>query len=333
MTPSLDIVIVNWNAGRQLAACLGSIEAASRETPARPRVVVVDNASSDGSASGIALQSVPLVVLENPRNLGFGVACNQGAAAGESEYILFLNPDTVLEARSLTEPLRFMSNPANARIGVCGIQLVDAQGRVARSCTRFPTFRSLLTYSLGLDRISPRFFPTFFMREWPHDSSQVVDHVIGAFYLVRRAVFESVGRFDPRFFVYMEDVDLSKRIADAGFQTYYLASARAFHEGGGTSSQVKAERLFYSLRARLQYAFKHLGRLPGGVLLMCALVLEPLARVAGAVIGRSPGQVGDTIRAYVQLWRNLPSLTRSLGETTSGDPRLGRTEGGRGAKT
>jgi GT2 family glycosyltransferase len=312
VTPSLDIVIVNWNAGPQLAACLASIEATSRQALTLASVVVVDNASSDGSATGLGLRTANLAVVVNKQNAGFGVACNQGAAACSADFILFLNPDTVLGKQSLDDAVRFMADPAHANIGVCGVQLVDAKGRIARSCARFPTFGSMLTYSLGLDRISPRLFPTFFMREWPHDSDRVVDHVIGAFYLVRRSVFQSVGGFDPRFFVYMEDLDLSKRVFDAGFLVHYLASARVFHEGGGTSSQVKAERLVYSLRSRLQYAFKHLGRFSGFLLLACALCVEPFVRLAGAAVAGSPGQVRDTLRAYVQLWGQLPALTRTL---------------------
>ncbi len=331
MTPSLDIVIVNWNAGPQLAACLASIEATLRQAFTLSRVVVVDNASSDGSATGVTLQTVDLVVIDNAQNLGFGVACNQGAAACSAEFILFLNPDTVLGEQSLNDALRFMADSTHARIGVCGVQLVDAQGHIARSCARFPTFGSLLTYSLGLDRLSLRFFRTFFMREWAHDSDRIVDHVIGAFYLVRRSVFESVGGFDPRFFVYMEDLDLSKRVSDGGFFVYYLASARVFHEGGGTSSRVKAERLFYSLRSRLQYAFKHLGRVSGVLLLGCALIVEPLVRLVGAAVAGSSGQARDTIRAYGQLWRQLPALVGSLSRTNRPGPDLARTEQGRGA--
>jgi GT2 family glycosyltransferase len=258
------------------------------------------------------LRTANLVVIANKQNVGFGAACNQGAAPGSAEFILFLNPDTVLGKQSLDDAVRFMADPTHAKIGVCGVQLVDSQGRIARSCARFPTFGSLLNYSLGLDRLSPRLFPTFFMREWPHDSDRIVDHVIGAFYLVRRSVFESVGGFDPRFFVYMEDLDLSKRVFDAGFLVHYLASTRVFHEGGGTSAQVKAERLVYSLRSRLQYAFKHLGRFSGFLLLACALFVEPFVRLIGAAVAGSSGQARDTLRAYVQLWRQLPALTRAL---------------------
>ena len=308
----LDIVIVNWNAGPRLQACLSSISESDDVRTTVSRVVVVDNASHDGSANGLTFAEGDLRVLSNSSNLGFGVACNQGAAACAADYILFLNPDTILSPDCLKAALDFMSDARHAHVGVCGIQLVGKDGVISRSCARFPNLRSLITYSLGLDRLFPRYFQSYFMNEWPHDSSRPVDHVIGAFYLVRRSLFEKLGGFDPRFFIYLEDLDFSRRVQDSGWLIQYLATARAFHEGGGTSSRIKADRLFYSLRSRLQYAFKHLGWIRGGVVMLCALCIEPIIRLLGAIVTRSSGQVRDTLRAYAALWRSIPALVGGL---------------------
>jgi GT2 family glycosyltransferase len=308
----LDIVIVNWNAGPQLQACLTSISESDDVRTIVSSLVVVDNASQDGSANGLTFAGGDLRVLSNSRNLGFGVGCNQGAAACAADYILFLNPDTILSPECLKAALAFMSDARHANVGVCGIQLVGKDGGVWRSCARFPNLRSLINYSLGLDRLFPRHFHTYFMDDWPHDSSRVVDHVIGAFYLVRRSLFERLGGFDQRFFMYLEDLDFSKRLHDSGWLIQYLATVRAFHEGGGTSSRIKADRLFYSLRSRLQYAFKHLGWIRGGVVMVCALFVEPVIRLLGAAVTRSSGQVRDTLRAYVSLWRSIPALVGGL---------------------
>src|SRR5437016_1789132 len=121
MPCSLDVVIVNWNAGPQLRDCLASIINASRG-PELKRVVVVDNASTDSSLQAIHMQGLPLVVLRNERNRGFAAACNQGASGSTADYLLFLNPDTHLGSDALAEPVAFMERPQNGRIGIVGIQ-------------------------------------------------------------------------------------------------------------------------------------------------------------------------------------------------------------------
>ena len=128
MNPSLDIVIVNWNAGKQLHDCLESIASVARDGFTLRRVVLVDNGSSDDSIVGLDSYSFPLDLIRNSVNQGFGAACNQGAALCDSQFILFLNPDTVLLEHSLTAPLAFMDNETNKDVGICGIQLVDEMG-------------------------------------------------------------------------------------------------------------------------------------------------------------------------------------------------------------
>lgn len=156
--------------------------------------------------------------------------------------------------------------------------------------------------SLGIDRITRGRVPSYTMEEWPHDETRRVGHVIGAFYLVRRSLFEALGGFDERFFVYLEDLDFSARAAEAGWECWYLAAPRAYHRGGGTSDRVRATRLYLSLRSRLQYASKHF-RLPGAAAVWAStLVAEPVVRVVVAAAGRAWGQVPDTARAFLRLW-------------------------------
>jgi GT2 family glycosyltransferase len=314
----LDVVCVNWNAGPQLAACLASLAGTDRSRVALGRVVVVDNASCDGSAVGLDPGDLPLQVITNPMNRGFAAACNQGAHGGPSPYVLFLNPDTRLEADSLTAPLAFLESPAAADIGICGIQLVDEQGRVARSCARFPTPGQLVAASTGVDRLLPGTFPGFVMREWDHQDSRRVDHVIGAFYLVRRELFESLGGFDERYFVYLEDLDFSLRAGQAGWHSYYLARARAFHRGGGTSEQVRAERLVYLLRSRLQYARRHFSRAAALAVELATIGIEPVVRVAAALGRGAPRLARDTIKAYWMLATSAGPSRRPVGEAVEG---------------
>lgn len=308
MTPVLDIIIVNWNTGQQLKECLASIAAAQSGNLQLGRVVVVDNNSADGSADQLDFPALPLVVYRNSDNRGFAAACNQGAVQSQADYLLFLNPDTRVFVDSLARPVSFLQAPANQQTGICGIQLVDAQGQVQRTCARFPSAPHFLHKALGLDKLLPHRFPVAAMHEWDHGSSALVDQVMGAFFLVRRQVFEALRGFDERFFVYFEDVDFSLRARQAGWLTYYLAETQSYHRGGGASDQIKSTRLFYSLRSRLQYGLKHYRPGEAWLLLMVTLLLEPLARCLQAIPATGSGRGVETCRAYARLWRSVRSI-------------------------
>ena len=300
----VHVVIVNWNSGAQLRECLQSFAAVADDGVA-VRVTVVDNASTDGSREGLEA-AVPLDVVRNADNRGFGAACNQGAAGSDAEFLLFLNPDTRLMPRSFSEPERYLLARENESVGIVGIQLMDADGQIARNTARAPTAWSMLGNSVGLDRLVPRLFPPHFVAEWAHDETRTVDQVMGAFFFVRRSVFEALGGFDERFFVYYEDLDLSVRARARGWSSVYLATARAFHRGQGTTEGATARRTFYFCRSRILYARKHFGALGALAVTLATLVVEPLARLAAA-----PRSAGATLRAFAMLWRDLPTIARS----------------------
>ena len=276
------------------------------------RCIVVDNASGDGSADRLDQLALPLVVLRNLENTGFAHACNQGAKAGAAEYVLFLNPDVQLFSDSLEKALVFLAEPQNENVGIVGIQLTDENGVVQRNVARFPTPGALFSQMVGLDRLSPAHFPALFMVEWDHRSSRAVDQVPGAFFLIRRHVFEKLHGFDERFFLYFEDLDLAWRARQAGFASYYLAEARAFHRGGGTTSQVKAQRLFYILRSRVQYVAKHFGRPAAVSIMLASLAFEFWLRLALSLIRFSVSSFVETAQAYGLFVRALPRLFADL---------------------
>jgi GT2 family glycosyltransferase len=293
--PAVDVVIVNWNAGEQLHECIASLAAACHRECRLGAITVVDNASTDESAD-VSFPELPLRILRNGTNRGFAAACNQGARGTSGEYILFLNPDTTLQSRSLDVAVATLQTPAHRRAAVAGIQLYDQHGDIARSCQRFPTCGHLLIKALGLDRKG--WLRSYWMTDWPHDHTRIVDNVIGAFYLVRRGVFEALSGFDERFFMYFEDLDFSLRARQAGWHAVYVADARAFHKGGGTSQRVPARRLAYSVRSRLQYADKHF-RMPGRVSVRVAsLGIEPVIRLAHAALRHSSREVSAVLDAY-----------------------------------
>jgi GT2 family glycosyltransferase len=301
----LSIIIVNWNAGSQLAEVVSSIKKYHHGLVSS--VVIVDNASTDDSLDRVeTMQDLPFKpqIIRNSENCGFGKACNLGAQQAKGEYLLFLNPDAALYADTLPKALAFMQDPANSKVGICGVQLLDEAGHVSRSCARFPSAVGFVAHAVGLDRFFPRL--GHFMAEWDHAQTRQVDHVIGAFFLVRRELFNAMHGFDERFFVYLEDLDFSYRACQAGWRSVYLADAQAFHAGGGTSNQVKARRLFYSLRSRLLYAFKHFSSIGAVGVLLTTLLVEPVSRSALALLRCSWAGLKETWAAYGMLWRWLP---------------------------
>jgi GT2 family glycosyltransferase len=294
------IITVNWNAGLQLERLVSSI--GKHHHGLVSSIIIVDNASTDDSLSRVEqLQGVLLkpLIIRNSENRGFGKACNIGARFATSDYLLFLNPDAELYVDTLPKALNYMQNPANAKVGICGVQLLDETGRVSRSCARFPSPMGLALQAIGLDWIFPRL--GHFMTEWDHAETRIVDQVIGAFYLVRRELFESLGGFDERFFVYFEEVDFAYRAKQIGWRSVYFVDARAFHAGGGTSNQIKARRLFYVLRSRLLYTFKHFSSVGVTVVTLTTFVLEPLSRSVLAILRRSWTGLRETWAAYGML--------------------------------
>lgn len=304
MNKKIDVIVVNWNSGRQLKECIESIWEYGAGYVSR--CIVVDNGSTDGSLDFIADdQDVSLVRADC--NLGFAKACNIGAGQASSDFLLFLNPDAKLMRDSLSGPVSLMHSQFSESVGICGVKLLDEHFRVQLHCVRFPSFRNYFGSATGLSALFPRWFPSHFMNDFDHMSNREVDHVIGAFFLVRRSLFEQLHGFDERYFVYLEDLDFSLRAHKLGWKTHYLADAVAYHKGGGTSEQVKAHRLFYSLRSRMIYAFRHFSRPAAWGVVGLTMLVEPWPRLVRAVLRRSWQEARDTLRGYCMLWKDLPA--------------------------
>ena len=312
MYNTVDIIIVNWNSGHQLQICLESINKIMTADFELTQVVIVDNASTDESLKGSKYMNLPFRFVNNSNNRGFATACNQGALGSTADFLLFLNPDTILFDNSLSKPIAFMQLPTSSDVGIVGIQLVDENSHIARSCSRFPSAGIIITQALGLNRLPGLKHLSQAMIEWDHTSTRQVDQVIGAFFLVRRSVFVSLNGFDERFFVYFEEVDLSLRARQMGWRSVYLTDSQAFHAGCGTSDQVKAKRLFYSLRSRILYGYKHFSFFSASMTLMATLCIEPFARLTLANVRLSVTQISEIFKAYLLLFKDLPHIFRKI---------------------
>lgn len=307
-TADVDVVIVNWNSGGLLSDCIASLTGCAGTRTVR--IFVIDNASTDGSADNLPTPALPLILARNAENVGFGYACNQGAALGRAPVILFLNPDTQVDPDSVTNAVLELS--AELGTGIVGAQLSDEAGAVQRSCARRPSAFSLIAQDLQLDRLMPGLVPGHFMRDWDHADTRAVDQVMGAFLMTRRSLFERLGGFDERFFVYYEDVDLCARAIDAGFEVRHAAEAKVRHRGQGTTRQIKALRLFYLLRSRILYAAKHHGMAPAGALVMTTFAVQIPLRLALALSRRSAPEAGETLRSALLLARAIPDLLSQI---------------------
>jgi GT2 family glycosyltransferase len=217
-----------------------------------------------------------------------------------------LNPDCEVRAGSVERCLQELQV---SNVGVCGIALTSEDGRVARSCHSFPSFRHFVHRILGLHLLSTRYGDGA-MRDWDHARDADVDHVIGAFYAIRRELFDALGGFDERYFVYLEDLDFSLRVRQAGYRVRFLASPPSFHVGGGVSRKVAARRLFYATRSRILYAYKHFPRWQARLHLALTLLVEPLARTALSLCMLSLTRLTETWRGFGMVWRDLPATMR-----------------------
>jgi GT2 family glycosyltransferase len=315
---TFDIITVNWNSGTQIKECINSIQKAEFSNCILNKIVVVDNDSKDNSLElAESLNYEKLKIIKNQDNLGFGKACNIGAKNSQSDFILFLNPDAMVYEDTFKKLFYYIEQNDTSDVAVYGVQLIGDDGRVQRACARFPNLWNMIVRSLGLNKINNKIFKTYAMDDWNHSETKQVDHVIGAFYVVDRKIFEKINGFDEKYFVYIEDLDLSKRINSIGYKTIFVSEAQAYHKGGGTSEQVKAHRLFYSTRSRLIYGFKHFGFFRGLFLMFFTFVVEPITRVLFLISKSKFSEIIQMFRGFGMLYMDTLNIIR-LGMKNNG---------------
>ena len=299
----IDIVIVNWNAGELLNNCVNSIITNSNRNHVS-RVIIIDNHSTDTSIENL-VKDEKIVIIQNNDNLGFAKACNQGFKMSTAPYVLLLNPDTQLFDSTLDDCLKFMSTRTD--VDILGCQLLEDNGEVAKSCARFPTALRMCYDSIGLSKIAPGFFtPATLMVDWDHGEDRFVNQVMGAFMFMRLTIFDKIGYFDERFFVYYEELDFSNRLAEVGGNSYYCTKIRTVHSGRGTTKNVKGFSLFLNLRSKLQYAKKHFSYRSYAVVWLCTFFIEPFSRLFLLVGSFRFKEVKDLFKGYQLLISSLP---------------------------
>jgi GT2 family glycosyltransferase len=239
--PSIDVVIVAYRSRELLRRCLESLDS---YPPAFLRVVVVDNASHDGTVEIIRTAFPHVQLLESGGNVGFARATNAGIRIGHAPFVLALNPDTRVPPGVLEELLDVFAEHPD--VGICGCRLAREDGSFDHASRReFPTVLSALGHFTGLGRHRLAPAPLAAYRA-PDVREGVVDAVNGAFMLMRRAALDEVGLLDEGYWMYMEDLDLCYRFREAGWSTWYQPSVTVTHVKGGTSGSIRGPRLNYA---------------------------------------------------------------------------------------
>jgi GT2 family glycosyltransferase len=252
----LSVVIVNYNVKFFLEQCLHSVEVATKGLGSE--VFVVDNNSVDGSVEMVAEKFPNVKIIANTENTGFSKANNQAILQASGEYVLLLNPDTVVEHDTFTKSVAFMD--AHPDAGGLGIKMVDGKGRFLPESKRgLPTPVVAFYKIFGLSALFPRSktFGQYHLGYLDKEQTHVVDVLAGAYMMLRRETLDKTGLLDEDFFMYGEDIDLSYRITKAGYKNYYYPGARIIHYKGESTKKSSVNYVFVFYNAMVIFARKH----------------------------------------------------------------------------
>ncbi len=241
----LSVIIVNYNTRDLLKQCLISVQNAMKDI--ENEIIVVDNNSDDGSRELLTNSFKQIKHHFLNENTGFAKACNQGYKDSGGEFILFLNPDSIVPPECFQECLSFFASNIDA--GAIGVRMIDGKGKFLKESKRgFPSATSSFFKLFGFAALFPRsdFFSGYYAGGTGEKETSAVDVLSGAFMMIRKNVLHIVGGFDEAFFMYGEDIDLSYRITKAGFRNYYLGGTTITHlKGGSTTYNLTYIHHFY----------------------------------------------------------------------------------------
>jgi GT2 family glycosyltransferase len=251
----ISFIIVSWNAKGHLLKCLDSLT--RTEKGYTGEIIVVDNASTDGSPQAVRERFPGVVLVENAENLGFARANNAGLQMARGRYLCLINSDVELLEGCVATLLREMER--EPKLGMIGPLLLEADGRTQISCWGFPSLWNMFCCALALDGLFPStaLFNGYQMRHFKKDEARNVDILGGAFWLTLREAVQEVGPLDEGFFMYGEDMDWCKRFWEKGWPIRFCPKARAIHYGGASSANAPIRFYIEMLRANLQYWRKH----------------------------------------------------------------------------
>lgn len=255
----LSVVIVNYNVKYFLEQCLHSVQNACKGLEAE--VFVVDNNSVDGSVRMVREKFPDIYLIENKENTGFSKANNQAIRKSRGEYVLLLNPDTIVEDDTLTKVVQFMDEHPDA--GGLGVKMLDGKGKFLPESKRaLPSPLVAFFKIFGFSAIFPKskIFGKYHLGYLDKEKTHSVDVLAGAFMLLRKSLLQKIGLLDEAFFMYGEDVDLSYRITKAGYKNYYYPGTRIIHYKGESTKKSSVNYVFMFYNAMIIFANKHFSK-------------------------------------------------------------------------
>ena len=257
----VSVIIVNYNTKGALKDCLVSVFEQTRGIEFE--VIVVDNASSDGSVEMVAGEFPQVRLVASRENLGFAGGNNRGMEVAGGKYYLLLNPDTIVRAGAIEKAFGFAERTGDA--GVVGCRIWSSDGTLQETTAIFPRFGQIVLSATGLPALFPksRIFGRGMMTWWDHNDTREVETVAGCFMLVRRAAVDGVGRMDTRYFMYAEEMDWCYRFKKAGWKTYYCHEAQIVHLIGQSSKSSTRDMDLERRRSLLAFFKKHRGVIGG----------------------------------------------------------------------
>lgn len=257
-SPVVSVVIVNYNGGSEIIACLRSLFISEQRV--RFEVAVVDNGSTDGSLELIMAQYPLVKVYALGENRGFAAACNVGIANTQASAILLLNPDTEIRGQAIS--LLWEALEQHEAWGIVGARMLDRRGIPYRAARRFPQVKDLVFDCLGLSKLFPgsRLFNGYLYGERPLEQITAVDQVEGSCLMISSAAWKSVGPLDERFFIFFEEVDWCKRVKEAGFEISIVTKAEVLHHISSTMSKHYERIRKIHAQSAMKYFAKHHGQ-------------------------------------------------------------------------
>ncbi|BDI32316.1 glycosyl transferase [Capsulimonas corticalis] len=252
----IAVIIVNWNAQKDLRVCLQSLYA-DPKPKSNYEVWVVDNASTDGSAEMVRSEFPDVKLIANTENVGFSKANNQAIAASQSRYVFLLNSDAFAHEGAIDTLVSYAD--AHPQAGIIGPRVLNADGTLQFSCRRFPSLMAGFFRNTFLGKIAPqnKYAAEYLMWDISHDRDQSVDWISGCAMMIRRTLIDRIGALDERFYMYCEDVDICRRTWEDGFEVVYAPQAVVTHIIG-RSSDNNAEKMIVEFhRSWYEYDLKH----------------------------------------------------------------------------
>jgi len=251
----LSIAIVNWNTREYLERCLRSIF--EHPPDCEFEVIVVDNASTDGSAKLVADNFHNVTLISNSENLGYARGNNQAIETSSGEFILLLNPDIEVKPGALDALLAFAK--AHPEAAAVGCRLIHPDGRIQRSVRSFPSPAAVLFEYLKISRIFPnsRLFGRYRMTYFDYSTAAEVDQPMASCLLLSRRALDDVGTFDEQFPIFFNDVDWCYRAKKKGWKIFFTPDAEVIHHGGASTTQVRAKMISESHRSLARFYAKH----------------------------------------------------------------------------